>query len=95
MATEKDMLFKLLKDERLKDDEREAFEGMQSFLNGGSDRKLSRKQAEWVKDRYEKLELDSDDAMNLFSSGKVPRGKEVPPPFDISKRPLRPPGRKP
>ena len=72
MASEKEMLQALLADERLGDEEREAFQGMVSPLELSPRAKLSEKQRAWVVSRYEKLDLGAESSLNLHSSGKVP-----------------------
>lgn len=72
MASDLDKLNALLADDRLSDEDREAFEGMKKRLVRGPTAKLSRPQSQWVDDIYHKLELDvGEGSANLFSSGKV------------------------
>lgn len=73
MASEKEMLQALLADERLGDEEREAFQGMVSPLELSPRAKLSEKQRTWVVSRYEKLDLGAESSLNLHSSGKLPK----------------------
>lgn len=68
-----------------------AFEDMRDRIRDGKQRQLSEKQRSWVL-----REAGLSDTLDLFSSGKVPRGREVPTP-DVLKSenlPKRPPGRK-
>lgn len=91
MATDAEMLRALLSDERLSDEERDIFQDMQDGLRPG--KTLKPKQHSWVQDRWSQLELDSDETLNLMSSGKVPRGKEVAMNFATMPKPLKPPRR--
>jgi hypothetical protein len=50
---------------------------------------LTDKQRKWA----ESL-VGAETYENLYSAGKVPRGREVAPPAVLLNRPLRPPGRK-
>jgi hypothetical protein len=72
MASEKEMLKALLADERLNDEEREAFSSMISPLELSPRSKLTEKQRAWVVSRYEKLDLGAESSLNLHSSGKIP-----------------------
>lgn len=82
---------KLLRDvlalDSLSDANREVFEDM--LVNVEDGYRLSVKQTKWAKGL-----LDQPDYENLVSSGKVPRGREVPTPAVLLHRPLKPPGRK-
>lgn len=57
---------------------------------------LTDKQRSWVEDVYRRLGLDAEEgAQNLWSGGKVPRGREVEPAVGLrANRPLKPPARK-
>ena len=92
LVPDHEMLQALLRDDRLTDKERGAFEGMLRTLSGGG--KLSPAQRDWASDKFKKLELDTHVEGDLVSSGKVPRGKEIRLPFEDMPRPLKPPGRK-
>lgn len=71
MATDSQMLAALLEDERLSEDERPRFEDMERQLsNEGA---LSRKQHQYVESRWKQLGLNSDETLNLHSSGKCPK----------------------
>lgn len=95
MVKDNEMLKAVLEDERLEDEHREAFEGMQKFLSESAGNKLSTKQKLYVKDIYAKLELDaSEGSKNLFSSGKVPKGNDVKLLIDSMPRPLKPPAKR-
>lgn len=89
------MLTRLLASEDLPDHEREAFQGMLERMGEWPDATLSPKQGSWARDVFERLELDVDEgAQNLWSSGKVPRGKPVETPPVLLNRPLKPPTRR-
>lgn len=85
----------LLQDDRLADNEREAFHDMQLAIQNGVRATLSRPQAKWVDDVYGRLGLaDEEASQNLWSRGKVPVGIVEPPRhFELMPKPLRPPGR--
>jgi hypothetical protein len=86
------VLAALLRDDRLTDKERGAFDGMLRNIRSGG--KLSVIQRDWAKDVFDRLELDAEVTANLVSSGMVPRGKEVHLPYEDMPKPLKPPGRK-
>lgn len=86
------MLQALIRDDRLTEKERGAFDGMLRSIASGT--KLSSIQRDWFRDSYRKYELDANTSENLVSSGAVPRGKETKFPFESMTRPLKPPGRK-
>jgi hypothetical protein len=74
----------------LRADERDAFEDMADALARAERATLSEKQRAWalaVRARF------VPDYENLVSSGKAPRGREVPTPAVLQRLPLRPPGR--
>jgi hypothetical protein len=88
----------LLEDKRLTDDERDVFSDMQSWLEGrgrgpAGVRRLSRRQITYIERKFDVLELGADEALNLVSSGLVPRGREVPVPEALRVLPKKPPGR--
>lgn len=91
--TDETMLRSLLRDERLGDDEREKFQDMLDGLP--KFKKLSAKQHDWVRSRFEQLELDAEEgSMNLVSAGKIPRGRDVRMGFEDMPKPKSPPGRR-
>lgn len=67
---------------------REAFEDMLEKLEVGVRAVLTKKQRDWVTTMLD----EPGEYENLISSGKAPRGKEVPTPAVLRNRPLRPPG---
>jgi hypothetical protein len=78
---------------------REAFEDMLEKLEAGVyavhdgehwAKGLTKKQRDWVTSMLD----EPGEYENLISSGKAPRGREVPTPAVLQTRPLRPPGRK-
>ncbi len=70
LSSDASMLDSLLKDERLDETEREAFEDMSGLVSRGV--KLSKKQKDWIERRWRGLELDAEEgSANLYSSGKV------------------------
>jgi hypothetical protein len=90
--SDQEMLQALLRDDKLTEKERGAFDGMLRTVSSG--KKLTDTQRNWARDVFVKLELDADVGGSLFSSGMVPRGKEIRLPFEDMPRPLKPPGRK-
>lgn len=74
----------LLDSGELTESEREAFEDMLE-LDGG----LTPKQRAWVEDVCERIGVCG--AKNLWSQGKVPRGREVPTPEVLRTLPKKPP----
>ena len=72
-------------------DEEERFNAraFQDMLDRGY--ALSDKQRQWVRGVYEKI-FDEPQCLNLWSSGRVPRGREVPTPAVLQNLPKRPPG---
>lgn len=102
MTDELQMLNALLGDDRITEEDREAFEGMKKRLVRDSKNRLTRPQRQWAEDVYKRLELDAGEgSKNLFSSGKVkadPKAKGgVVFPWEKPDyvKPLKPPGRKP
>jgi hypothetical protein len=72
----------------------EAFTRMLEDLECGKWSQLTEKQRGWVGGIIEQV-FDEPAYLNLFSSGKVPRGlREVPDPPALAHRPLKPPGRR-
>ena len=89
-----DKLTRALEHEGLRLEVREAFTEMLVQVKGDAFRfkMLTAKQYAWVIRELEHLEPSYE---NLFSSGKVPRGAEVPTPKALQFLPKRPPGAKP
>jgi hypothetical protein len=88
------MLDVLLGYETLDEWEKEAFSGMKERL-AHSDKALTKLQREKVEKAWKRLGLDLDadkGSKNLWSSGKVPLGKPLEFPYNLT-RPLKPPGR--
>ena len=89
------MLDDLLRSDKVTDEEEEAFRDMRTRVGPDG---LTRKQREWVSDRYRLYDLDAEEgSKNLFSSGQVKvtdaeRAKKYP--WEFMKKPLKPPGRK-
>lgn len=86
-------LHRVLSQDNLPPKVREAFEGMLGNLTDQSPPRylnLSTAQYEWVKRELDKHEPQYK---NLFSSGNIPRGAEVPVPKALQNLPKRPPGR--
>jgi len=73
------------------DEERFNVKAFQDMLD--RDRPLSPKQRTWVRGVYENI-IGEPQYENLISSGKAPRGKEVPTPEVLRNLPKRPPTRK-
>ena len=87
------MLETLLEYETLDDWEKEAFAGMRDRLSKSSAEKpLTKSQREKVEGAWRRLGLD-EGASNLWSSGKIPRGKSVRLQYEDMPKPLKPPGR--
>jgi hypothetical protein len=88
-----ELLNKLLDDDDIKlaPGEQEAFADMRHNLVTGERHVLSGKQRDWVKQVAERFAPTYE---NLVSSGKVPRGAEVPEPEVLKHRPLKPPPRR-
>lgn len=91
MAIEEDLslLSKALHEAELDKSTRDAFESMLERLEDGRQVQLSAKQREWINDK-----LGNPTYLNLVSSGKVSKGREVPTPAVLLNRPLKPPGRR-
>ncbi len=86
-AADAELLREVLALDKLSDANREAFEDMLVQVEDGYS--LSAKQKKWALGL-----LDKPTYENLISSGKAPRGREVPEPEVLKRRPLKPPGRK-
>ena len=71
------MLAKILDSVDLPMDAENAFTRMLSHLKTHPRRDLSDTQRAWVRDVYEKHELDCDEVTNDVSSGRVPAPKEA------------------
>jgi hypothetical protein len=67
----------------------EHFANMLIGLEEGRWGNLTTKQRQWAKSV-----LDEPEYENLVSSGKAPRGREVPTPSVLRNLPLKPPGRR-
>jgi hypothetical protein len=80
----------------LREGEADAFENMQECLDRTGE--LSRDQASWVEDAFERLEQHPDTVKNLFSEGRVKIGQPVIMGYDALpsrlRKPLRPPRKK-
>jgi hypothetical protein len=86
----------LLADERLTDEERDAFEGMHEFIIR-TRRPLTSKQSAWVDGVVARLELLVGEMTGpAFASGVIPRGRhvEMPDVLKVDPRTILPPGRK-
>lgn len=91
--TDLEYLRRLLADERLSDDEREAFESMYERASLG--RVLSPKQVSWIRGVAARLELDADEMTGpAFASGAIPVGRPVETPAVLRHLPKTPPGRR-
>ena len=75
---DRDVLAGLLELTTLSENQREAFEGMIEWLDGGASRKLTVKQHTWVRSAAVAANLIVDDALNLHSNGLVPAGIPMP-----------------
>ena len=94
MTTDREMLQALLGLKRgLTEQEEMAFPDMLERLDSGMQKELTRDQRKWVAARYYHFELDTDEAVNMVSSGQVPK-TDVVLPYELLPRPLAPPGRK-
>lgn len=71
----------------------EAFESMLDDLDAEKWPTLTERQRAWVKGIHARLFGEKPEYLNLVSSGRVPRGREVPTPEVLTRRPLKPPGR--
>lgn len=80
----------VLASDKLSDDNREAFDGMLTRLDGQY-LTLNEKQRTYVKDVAERHELLIEYESGV-SSGTVPRGREVP--LLVKDKPLKPPSRR-
>jgi len=93
------MLDKLVDCGLLDNREDEAFRHMRRVLAGNAQAKLSQGQKSWARQVFNRLELDSDECLNLYSAGKVPDGipmpktaREIEAIHVLANRPLKPPG---
>jgi FMN phosphatase YigB (HAD superfamily) len=80
----------------LRDYEDAAFRDMLAALEGsgeGTFATLSNAQRAWAYEVAERVGC-SPDYVNLVSSGRVPRGREVPTPAVLQNLPKKPPGRR-
>jgi hypothetical protein len=77
----------------LDEDEEERFNAraFREMLDRG--RPLSEKQHAWVADVYEKV-IGDPQYLNLWSAGRVPKGRDVPTPEVLTRSPKRPPTRR-
>jgi hypothetical protein len=99
--TDGELLRTLLESPKLSELEREAFDSMLEYLDGGKNRELSPKQRDWARSAGIAKGIISDEAENLWSSGKVPRGiptkktrgEEIAASV-LAQRPMLPPGRR-
>ena len=71
----------------------EPFENMLDDLDAEKWPTLTERQRAWVKGVHAKLFGEVPEYLNLVSSGRVPRGRDVPTPEVLTRRPLKPPGR--
>jgi hypothetical protein len=76
------------------DKTRNAMRDMLDRMENGKLDFLNEKQRGYVRGVYEKV-FQTPTYENLFSSGKAPRGKEVPTPAVLLNLPKRPPPRRP
>ena len=76
----------------LSDSEHRAFESMQGRLGTSESFKLTEKQRAWGKNVLERA-TDNPEYLNLASSGKLCRGREVETPEVLKNLPKVPPGR--
>ncbi len=87
------LLHRALDEVELPDAVREAFEDMLSKIERRGP--LSSRQRAWVKATLAGEKYDAPpEYENLVSSGRVPRGREVPEPEALKHRPLKPPQRR-
>ncbi len=99
MATTREMLDELLKQEKLTDHERESFQSMLEGVTTVPRRKLIDRQTEWIARRYEQLGLGSARPDGVFSPGKPNSGKPSSKvtvfPWEVPgyQKPLKPPGK--
>ncbi len=98
MATTREMLDELLKQEKLTDHEKDAFQSMLEGVTTVPRRKLTDRQVEWIGRRYVQLGLGSAGSSGP-SPGKVSSGKSSGKvtifPWEIPgyQKPLKPPGK--
>lgn len=94
--TDEDRLQALLRDERLNDREREAFEDMLEWVQV-KERPLTPKQHAWVTETMHRLELDAGELSGpTFASGRIPRGRpvEMPEVLKVDPKKILPPNRR-
>ena len=98
--SDRELLSELLELPSLSETQREAFQDMAEYLDGGDTRKLTVKQHNWVRSASVAAGIVADEALNLFSSGRVPVGIATPKSAGelaairtLSVRPAKPPGR--
>jgi hypothetical protein len=92
-ARDLDLISQVLEKDDLSDAVRAAFEDMQFKVDRYP---LTKKQRDWAKavltgDKYE----PEEQCLNLWSSGKVPKGNDVPTPDVLKHLPKKPPMRRP
>lgn len=87
-GADRKLLLELLEHETLRPTERDAFAEMLTWLDGRPRRRLSDKQRAWAQRKLDALRPKYE---NLYSAGKVPRGREVA--VNCGPLPLRPPSR--
>ena len=75
---DRDVLAGLLELTTLSENQREAFEGMIEWLDGGPKRRLTVKQHTWVQSAAVAANIVVDEAQNLHSAGLVPLGIATP-----------------
>ena len=83
------LLKRVIKHLEERGEDAEHFANMLLGLEEGRWNNLTAKQKKWAQDT-----LDEPEYENLVSSGKAPRGREVPTPAILRNRPLKPPGRR-
>jgi len=96
MPTKRDDDIKLLEsvldeDLELTEEEQIMFDGLLDFLKGSPSRSLSKKQRNKLQASYDRSHPEYE---NLYSSGKVPKGKDIPTPPVLQNLPKFPPGRR-
>lgn len=94
--TDLEMLAKLAASDALDDKSREAFGDMRRRIVEGRQKDLTALQREWAEAAAAKLELDSDEAANLVSTGAVPPVDRLSGTrhYEQMARPFKPPGRR-
>jgi hypothetical protein len=91
-ARDLDLLTSVLEKDDLSDSVRAAFEDMQFKVDRYP---LSKKQRAWARAILDgdKYDPEPDECQNLWSSGKVPKGNDVPTPAVLLNLPKKPPMR--